>query len=336
MTKQYSAFFSTSRLVRVILAGLLALSVNSVMAQGSLTLFGDLKVEEDRTAKGLKPMSFDIILFTLGGNVVARQKVANNGRYRFLSLRSGEYDLVVELENTEVARMRINVGGVPGSDMRQDIELAWKSNLTGKESSRKQTVSTADFYQRNSGNQSLFVKAQEAVDRKQYPQAVTLLRQIVDADAQDFQAWTELGTAYLLQDKTEDAEKAYRRATEVRPTFVLALLNLGRTLVLEKKFESATEPLTRAVELQPASAEANFLLGESYLLMKQGSKAVGYLNEAAKLGRFEAHLRLAALYNAAGMKDKAAIEYEEFLKKQPNYPERKKLEQYIGANKKTQ
>jgi tetratricopeptide (TPR) repeat protein len=306
------------------------------MAQGSLTLFGDLKVEEDRTAKGLKPMSFDIILFTLGGNVVARQKVANNGRYRFLSLRSGEYDLVVELENTEVARMRINVGGVPGSDMRQDIELAWKSNLTGKESSRKQTVSTADFYQRNSGNQSLFVKAQEAVDHKQYPQAVTLLRQIVDADAQDFQAWTELGTAYLLQDKTEDAEKAYRRATEVRPTFVLALLNLGRTLVLEKKFESATEPLTRAVELQPASAEANFLLGESYLLMKQGSKAVGYLNEAAKLGRFEAHLRLAALYNAAGMKDKAAIEYEEFLKKQPNYPERKKLEQYIGANKKTQ
>jgi tetratricopeptide (TPR) repeat protein len=182
----------------------------------------------------------------------------------------------------------------------------------------------------------LFLKAQEAVDHKHYPEAVTLFRQIVDADAQDFQAWSELGTAYLLQEKPEDAEKAYRRATEVRPTFTLAFLNLGRTLVMQKKFEAATEPLARAVELQPGSADANFLLGESYLMLKKGSKAVGYLGEAAKLGRYEAHLRLATLYNAAGMKDKAVAEYEEFLKKQPAYPDRKKLEQYIEANKKTQ
>ena len=34
------------------------------------------------------------------------------------------------------------------------------------------------------------------------------------------------------------------------------------------------------------------------------------------------------------MKDKAAIEYTEFLKKRPDYPDRKKLEQYIADNKK--
>jgi len=325
-----------TRLVSVILAAFLTLTANSAMAQGSLTLFGDLKIDENKTEQELKPMSLDIILYTLGGNVVGRQKIANNGRYRFLNLRSGEYDLVVEVENGEVARMRINVGGIPGSDTRHDIELAWKSNPSRRESSRKQIVSAADFYERKSENQSLFVKAQGAVDRKQYPQAVNLFRQIVEADAQDFQAWTELGTAYLFQEKLEDAEKAYRKATEARPTFALAFLNLGRALAMQKKFEAATEPLTRAVELQPASAEANFLLGESYLLLKKGSKAVGYLNEAAKLGRYEAHLRLAALYNAAGMKDKAVIEYEEFLKRQPEYPDRKKLEQYIGANKKAQ
>jgi hypothetical protein len=48
----------------------------------------------------------------------------------------------------------------------------------------------------------------------------------------------------------------------------------------------------------------------------------------------EVHLRLAALYNAAGIKDKAAAEYEEFLKKRPKYADRKKLEQYIVDNKK--
>ena len=56
------------------------------------------------------------------------------------------------------------------------------------------------------------------------------------------------------------------------------------------------------------------------------------VQSAARLGKSEAHLRLAWLYNAAGMKDKAAIEYEEFLKKKPDYSDRKRLEDYISTN----
>jgi len=76
-------------------------------------------------------------------------------------------------------------------------------------------------------------------------------------------------------------------------------------------------------------------MGECYLQVKKGSKAIPYLNEAAKLGRPEAHLRLGWLYNAAGMKDKAAIEYEEYLKKNPDYPDKNKLKDYIQTNKKS-
>jgi len=138
----------------------------------------------------------------------------------------------------------------------------------------------------------------------------------------------------LMRNNIDEAEKAYRRAIQEHPTFTLALLDLGRLLSAEKKFEDAIAPLTEAVTSSPTSAEANFLLGEAYLQIKKGSKAVPYLTEAAKLGKAEAHLRLAALYNAAGMKDKAAEQYEEFLKKRPEYKDRKTLEQYISANKK--
>ena len=75
-------------------------------------------------------------------------------------------------------------------------------------------------------------------------------------------------------------------------------------------------------------------MGEAYLRLKKGSKAIPYLNEAARLGKIEGHLDLAWLYNAAGLKEKAVIEYEELLRKKPDYPDRKKLEQYIGENKK--
>ncbi len=302
------------------------------MAQGGFTLYGDVKVDETM-ADAKAPLSLTIILYTLGGNVVGRQSVPSGGRYRFNNLRSSEYDLAVEVETSEIARVRVSVAGTPGADLRQDLEFEWKSGTTGL-GKKATTISVADVYKRSSSNESTFRKAQEAVDKKKYGDAVTLFRQLLDSDAVDFQAWTELGTAYLLQEKTADAEKAYLRAIEIRPSFTLAQLNLGRLLVLQKKFEAATEPLLRALELQPTSAEINFLLGDAYLQGKKGSKAVGYLNEAAKLGKYEAHLRLAMLYNAAGLKDRAATEYEEFLKKMPNYPDRKKLEQYIAANKK--
>ena len=62
-----------------------------------------------------------------------------------------------------------------------------------------------------------------------------------------------------------------------------------------------------------------------------------YLNQAISLdptGMADAHLRLAALYNGAGMKEKAVAEYEQFLKKKPDYPHKAKLEKYIADNKK--
>jgi tetratricopeptide (TPR) repeat protein len=114
-------------------------------------------------------------------------------------------------------------------------------------------------------------------------------------------------------------------------------MNLGRLRMMQKNFEGAIEPLTAAATVQPTSADANYRLGESYLQIKKGSKAVVYLYEAIKLdpiGKADAHLRLATLYNAVGLKDKAVIEYEEFLKKKPDHPDAKKFRDYVAANKK--
>ena len=104
----------------------------------------------------------------------------------------------------------------------------------------------------------------------------------------------------------------------------------------KKNNEGAIEPLEAALKANPQSAMANYFLGEAFLALKKGSKAVGYLNEALRLdpvGMADAHLRLGSLYNLAGYKDRAALEYEQFLQKKPDYAERKRLEEYIQANK---
>jgi len=305
----------------------------SGQTRGSLTLYGDVKVDE--TYAGANKLgTLTIILYTNGGaTILGRTTVPVNGRYRFNNVPSGEYELAVEAEMTEIARMHVSVVGRPGSDYKQDLELAWKP-LGPNVKPKPTTVSADELYQRASANQSLFAKAQSALDGKKYADAVSLLTQIVERDAQDFQAWTELGTAFLLSGKKEDAEDAYKQALKARPDFKLALLNLGRLLVEQKKYEDAISPLTTLIEIDPESPDGNLALGEAYIHIKKGSKAVTYLSAAARLGRPDAHLWLATLYDAAKLKDRAATEYQQFLQKRPDYPDRKKLEKYIAENSK--
>lgn len=298
---------------------------------GPYILFGDISVDEGGD-KQPKPLMYEIVLNNLGGTPADRQYVSSGGRYQFINLAAGQYYLLVLLDHEEIARMRVEIVSGGAERVRQDIELAWKKGAAPKPS----TISVADVYQRSDANEKLFVTAKEATDQKRYDDAINTLRQLVVADPHDFQAWAELGTVYLFKQNLDESENAYVKSATERPQFFLAQMNLGRLRVVRKNYEGAIEPLTKAVEIQPGSADANYYLGESYLQIKKGSKAVGYLNEAIRLdpaGKADLHLRLATLYNAAGLKNRAALEYEEFLKKKPNYPDRKKLEEYIAANK---
>lgn len=299
---------------------------------GSYTLFGDLLVEENKTP-GAKPLVYEVVLNNLGGTPAGRQFVNAGGRYQFINLGAGQYELIVLLDHEEVARTRVEILAGPAQErVRQDLSLAWKPGANPKPAA----ISAADFYKRTASNEKLFIKAKEQTDQRRYDDSLLTLQELVAADPRDYQAWAELGTVYLFKQQYDESEKAYVRSTAERPAFFLGQLNLGRLRVMRKNFEGAIEPLTAAVDANAASADANYYLGEAYLQIKKGSKAVGYLYQAIKLdpvGKADAHLRLATLYHAVGMKDKAAIEYDEFLKKKPDYPEGKKLRDYITANK---
>lgn len=319
----------------LILAAVL-LNAPPTFGQDTSTIFGDIRVTGDNNV--VLPKEVTLILLRVPDGELSRQMVSSRGRYRFTNLKEGEYEILVQVDGKEIGRLgQIRVGGRTLSSSpygyQHDLEFRWKPGTAVP--ARAGVISAADVYVRPESAQALFGRAEEAVAKKKYDQATTLLNQIVETDKADFQAWTALGSVYFAQKKFDDAEKAYLQAISIKPDSARAQFNLGRLRSTQKKFEEAVEPLTKAVELQPESGDANMLLGEIYLQLKMGSKAIPHLNEAAKLGRPEAHLRLGWLYNAAGMKDKAALEYEEYLKKNPEYQDRDKLKEYIQTNKKT-
>src|SRR5918996_1185492 len=120
---------------------------------GGHILYGDFKVEENKAA-GVNPLSYAVILYNLARQVVARQTVSSTGRYRFNNLRSGVYDLVVELENVEVARIRVELVSPLATDQRQDITLELRQPVAP--STKPASVSVEDYYTRTQANQKLF------------------------------------------------------------------------------------------------------------------------------------------------------------------------------------
>jgi tetratricopeptide (TPR) repeat protein len=298
------------------------------------TIFGDLQIDA-QGASGIESMSFLVTLSTVAGYAINRENVPANGRYRFTEVPNGEYEIVIEKDSMEVGRVRFLLQETRFTDIRKDIGL--KLNPDKAAAGANKAVGIGKGYTRGADNGAQFEKALKAGSAKDYAGAISILRSLTATDPKDYEAWAELGTMQFMKGDQGDAEKSYQRALGEKPDYFVALLNLGKVQLARKQFEPAVETLAKAVTQEPKSADANYYLGEAYLQIKKGSKAVGYLNEALRLdpvGMADAHLRLAALYNAANMKDKAAAEYAQFLAKKPDHPDKKKMEQYVKDNKK--
>jgi len=237
--------------------------------------------------------------------------------------------IVVELDHDEVDNFQILPS--PAAVIFKDFEINWERFLTRQKTAGILTAA----YQRNKENQNRFDRAISEINKGNNDSAIALLKVVIESDPNDYYALAQMGNAYFLKNDLTSAENAYLNALRERPSYTLAWVNLGKLYLSREDNEKALETLTKAVEASPSSADANHFLGEAYLAVKKGSKAVGYLNEAIRLAPMEmaeVHLRLAALYNAAGLKSRAAAEYQKFLNKVPKYERREELRKYITEN----
>lgn len=295
--------------------------------QGTLTIQG-LTDESN-------PPSFTVSVFA-NGVMVGRQRTRNRGAFSFSGVPRFGVTLVVEADNLEVASYPLGTLNPPPLSNRQDVILTMQQ-IGQVVKQRNEVISIRNSYPRNEENQKLFDKAIAGLKEKKSENSLKLFKQLLEKDPKDFVAWTELGNIYFTDEKFSDSENAYNKALALKSDFFPALTNLGKLYLAQKKFDQAIEILSKAYETAKDSADINHYLGEAYLQAKKGSQAVIYLNEAIKLApieKAEIHLRLAALYNAAGAKDRAVAEYKLFLEKVPDHPERSKIEKYISENSK--
>src|SRR5579859_4108384 len=104
-------------------------------------------------------------------------------------------------------------------------------------------------------------EAESLLQKQQFAQAEEKLQAIVATQAENPQAWFDLGFAQSRQDKNAEAIGAYKKATQLSPKWFEAQQNLGLALAKSGDLPAAAAALKTAVTLKPTVGGQQALAG---------------------------------------------------------------------------
>ena len=86
------------------------------------------------------------------------------------------------------------------------------------------------------------------------------------SEAENAEAWYELGEAYFNLNRYNDAVDAYRQAIRIEPENATAWLKLGFAYLYLNRYNDAADAYRQAIRINPEDAAAWFNLGLAYFL----------------------------------------------------------------------
>ncbi len=130
----------------------------------------------------------------------------------------------------------------------------------------------------------------------------------------------ELGNVYVDLSRHEEAIASYRKAIELKPDLIQALVNLGAVLNEVGKMDESIELLTRAIELSPDDVKGYVNLGDAYYSQGQYYEAMQQFRQALRVdpGAYEAHHRIAVAFADAQIYREAIREWKKVIEIAPD------------------
>ncbi len=254
-----------------------------------------------------------------------------NGAFRFTSLMSGSYTVVVEgNEQYEAARESVYIEQTSGRTVREAPRVATVYlNLRPRRAanageSRPPGVLDASLADAPKAAVDLYHKAQEAVRRKEHQRAVELLKGALEFHPNFRLALSDLGALYLMLKQPEKAAEPLRAALKLAPEDFPTLLNYGIALYDRKEFPEAEAQFRKAAQRNGSSPSVHFYLGVILLKRRETDEAEKELRAAIASGGDQlalAHYYLGGIYWGRQDYKRAADELETYLRLAPDAPE---------------
>jgi tetratricopeptide (TPR) repeat protein len=140
----------------------------------------------------------------------------------------------------------------------------------------------------------LFESGRDALEARQYAQAIVLLKRVTELDPAHRSVWDNLGYAYLELEQMDEAIAALRKQIAINPFDAYAFTYLGRAFRGQHKLSDAETAYQKQLEIDPLNLEAHTELGELYLGSRRYDAAVAELEKAIALSPKDATLRIRA------------------------------------------
>jgi tetratricopeptide (TPR) repeat protein len=161
-------------------------------------------------------------------------------------------------------------------------------------------------------------------------ESLPLFLEALRLDAHHLLSLDNLGNAYRLQKRWDEARATLERALEVAPLDPEANYSLGMVYAQTADNDKAYEHLQRALNARPVYPEALNNLGILYLVTQRRDEAVASFEQSIRVApQFDqAYLNLAHVYALEGARDKARSVLLDLLKQHPEHAQAKQaLEQ---------
>jgi tetratricopeptide (TPR) repeat protein len=154
-----------------------------------------------------------------------------------------------------------------------------------------------------------------------YKTAVQKFLQLIQAHPSDPNVHYRYGALLYNQDADQGFDEI-RKAVELAPNYVPALVSLSVISLKREDQRAAVEYGEKAVEASPVDFSTHLVLGRALLAAGETGRAAGELQQAVKLAPAspEARFSLGTAYTRLGRKEDAAREQAEFKRLQQRKP----------------
>lgn len=245
-----------------------------------------------------------------GGGIVDQMDTDGTGRFRFPNLPRGYYKVIVS---------------APGFRQMQqdaDLQVIFRAFLVF-ELVRQVTTTTpvADVIDSKAPPEArqALERGRAALMKRSYSEAITHLEKAVGIYPEYYQAHIWLGTAFVDSREWQKAEMSYQRALEVKPESTIAVLALGEVYWRQKRYEEAEKTLLDGLKLDDKNWHGYFTLGRLYWEQGNIAKAAPAIGHTLQLKPdfAEAHLLAGNILLKVDQRERALVEYKEYLRLEP-------------------
>ncbi len=258
------------------------------------------------------------------GEIIRDSFTDSTGTFEVRSLSTGTYTIVVPSDDrtfsTTTERFEI-------TRYSPDV-IAISVYLNPKEDSRTRLKNGRHTVSSREANAAIPKKARQAYKRSvelskrgKTREAVEELRRAISIYPEYFQAYNDLGVAYMKLDLIEDATRALERSISLDPQALNPRLNLGIANVRRQDFVSAEPSLREAISIDASAPLAHLYLGITLWKTGRIEEAEDEFARALSLGGSDiaiAHYYLGQLYAERDRVADAVAELESYLKQKPS------------------